>query len=131
MSDLNSDGLAVSKEVGARHLLVDHAGREAAHSLAAILLGEFGRDEAHLPHLAHQRPVEHAGAVPLLEAGSDTTLCKAPRVLRKRLQVFIDIGIHCSSWACRPGATYFAYLRKSGLRFSWNAFTPSRDSSVS
>jgi len=30
----------------------------------------------------------------------------------------------------RRGA-YFAYLRKSGLRFSFSALTPSRDSSVS
>ena len=87
-------------QVGARDLLVDHAGGQAAHALSAELLGQFGRDESHLAHLAHQRAVEHAGLVALQEAGRDAPGGEAARMLAQRRQVFVDIRIHRLSPGC-------------------------------
>ena len=81
-------------QVGAGDLLVDHAGGQAAQALAAELLGQLGRDEPHLAHLAHQAAVEHAGLVALQEAGRDALGGEAARVVAERDQVFVEIGVH-------------------------------------
>ena len=71
-------------EVGAGDFLVDHSGGEAAEAQAAKLLGQFGRDEAHLAHLPHQFTIENAGLVALLKAGGDTVRGKSARLLGQR-----------------------------------------------
>lgn len=80
-------------QIGAGDLFVDHAGGQAAQALTAKALGQFGRDEAHLAHLAHQAAVEHAGLVARQKAGRHAPVGKAARVFGQRLQVFIDVGV--------------------------------------
>eukprot|EP01136_Pigoraptor_vietnamica_P000419 Opistho-1_new@25714 len=81
-------------QVGAGDLFVDHAGRQAAQALAAVGLGQLGRDEAHLAHLAHQRAVEHARGVALQEAGRHAPGGEAARMLGQRRQVVVDVRVH-------------------------------------
>jgi hypothetical protein len=81
-------------QVGARHLFVDHAGREAAEPLAAEFLGQLRSDEAHRAHLAHQFAVEHAGLVALQEARGDAIGGKAARMVAEGDEVFVEIRVH-------------------------------------
>jgi hypothetical protein len=92
-------------------------------ALAAQRFRQLGRDEAQGAHLAHQGPVQHACAVALLEARRHALGGKAARLVGQRTQVVVEVRVHLGA--------YLAYLRKSGLRFSLKALTPSRDSSVS
>ena len=81
-------------EVGAGDLFMDDAGREAAQSQTAEFLGQLGRDEAHLAHRFHQRAIEHARPVALLEAGSDAIGGETPNLIAERDQVFVEIRVH-------------------------------------
>ena len=109
-------------EVGARDLLMDDAGGEAAHAEAAERLRQFGGDESHRAHLRHQRPVENARPIPLLKSGGDASDREAAGLFGERHQIAVEVGIH---------GPHFTNLRNSGFRFSSSALTPSRDSSVS
>ena len=127
---------------------MDHAGGQAPQSLAPEGFGQLRRDETHLAHLTHQLPLEHARSVTFLETWGDAICGESAHVIAERDQVFVKIGVHhlspgkaapqrASERARLKGlgmdrrGAYFAYLRKSGLRFSLSALTPSRDSSVS
>ncbi len=81
-------------QVGARDLLVDHARGHAAQALAAVGLGQLGRDEPHLAHRLHQAAIEHARLVALLEAGGDAIGREAARVIGQRHQVFVEVRVH-------------------------------------
>ncbi len=84
-------------QIGASDLLVDDARRQAAGALAAELLRQLGRDEAHLAHLAHQAALQHAGLVAFEKAGGDAVGGEAPRVVGERDEVFVEIGVHALS----------------------------------
>src|ERR1035438_5847137 len=94
-------------------------------------------------HLARQPTFQFTCLVALQKTGSNTVGGETPSMLGERDQVFVDIGVHGAlSWVSTPRPAcagrvlaslvgwraYFAYLRKSGLRFSFSALTPSRDS---
>ncbi len=83
-------------EIGARDLLVDHAGGKRAEAQSAEFLRQLGSDEAHRAHLSHDRAIEDARPIALLETGGDAIGRKLPRLIGERGEIVVEIRVHGS-----------------------------------
>lgn len=113
-------------EVAVGERLDDEPGGDARLAEPAVLLGEIDADEPERSHLGDEGAVDAPLLLARLVARRELLLREAPRRFEEGALLVGKTGDH----HLRAASPYFRCLRKSGLRFSLKALTPSFDSAL-
>jgi hypothetical protein len=110
-------------------ILHDETGRLAGQAKTAVTFRKIAGDQSERSHLAHQRAIDPPLLLTCLIAWRKLLAREAFRGRPKCPLLFAVRRGHAPN-ALADSLRYFTWRRKSGLRFSLKARTPSRDSSV-
>ena len=97
-------------EISAGNLLMNHPCGETAQPQPTKLFWQFGGDEPHRSHLAHQVTVKHARSVTLQKTRRHAGGGKPTRLVGQGPKIIIQIRVHLS-----PSPTLFHELAEFGL----------------